>query len=132
MSRPAIIRSMTYDWTDFVGTSGYPMVGKPNGLCWYSPHEEAGFPLRVFAVLSYDGRGYLQGACMVFPDGTPVDKPGNVSTIVRPNVRRKGIATMLLATMDARFPIDWTAQTYTPQGLALVESFRHPSSDLTS
>lgn len=108
------------DWTDFVERSDYPMVGEPNAITYYrAPTDIA----EIHALLSYDALGYLQGALMYFPTGSPFDFPGSVTVIVRPKRRRHGIGRALLLAALLMWPsIDLKKQAYTPEGRALVDS----------
>lgn len=108
------------DWTSFVDRSGYPMLGEPNAMTYYrAPTDVA----EIHALLSYDDRGYLQGALMYFPTGSPYDFPGSVTVIVRPKRRRHGIGRALLLAALMLWPsIDLKNQAYTPEGRALVDS----------
>jgi GNAT superfamily N-acetyltransferase len=60
---------------------------------------------------------------MHFPVGSPApwwDRPGTVSLIVRPNARRQGVATRLVAAARAHgLELDPEIQDYTHDGRAL-------------
>lgn len=121
----ADIDRLRYDWRGFVETSGYPLRGEPDTVRHYQPHVEDGFPVVIHAYLDYDERGFLRGALMFFPDGSPIDPVGNVSVIVRPNARRAGVASRLVRIALVEWPeIDLDAQDFTPAGRALQESLR--------
>lgn len=109
----------TPDWTTFVRASGYPMLGQPNELSYYRPPVN----IEIHALLSYDSAGYLQGALMYFPQGSPFDRVGGVTVLVRPNQRRHGIGRALLLAALAMWPkIDLDNQEYTESGRALVDA----------
>lgn len=114
------IDRIAQDWTLFVQESDYPMLGEPNAITYYrAPTDVA----EIHALLSYDDRGYLQGALMYFPLGSPFDFPGSVTVIVRPKRRRHGIGRALLLAALMLWPsIDLKKQVYTPGGRALVDS----------
>lgn len=114
------IPRISQDWTTFVQESGYPMLGEPNAMTYYrAPTDVA----EIHALLSYDALGYLQGALMYFPSGSPFDFPGSVTVIVRPKQRRKGIGRALLLAALMMWPsIDLKKQAYTPEGRALVDA----------
>jgi GNAT superfamily N-acetyltransferase len=106
------------DWTSFVDVSGYPMIGEPGAITYYrAPTDVA----EIHALLSYDSLGYLQGALMYFPEGSPYDHRGSVTVLVRPKRRRHGIGRALLVTALTMWPkISLDSQAYTPEGRALV------------
>lgn len=117
------IEGLRYTWSEFVQTSGYPPRGEPGAIREFLPHVERGFFVRIYAYLDYDERGFLRGALMFFPDGSPIDPVGTVSVIVRPNARRGGVATRLMAVALERHPeIDPEVQEYTPDGRAFRAS----------
>lgn len=107
------------DWTSFVQKSGYPMVDEPGALVHVRPEVE----YEIHALLSYDERGYVQGALMYFPSGTPFDPVGGVTVLVRPNRRRRGVGRLLLMTALTLWPdIDLDDQEYTAEGRLLADA----------
>lgn len=113
------ITAIAQDWTSFVLDSGYPMLGEANALTYYRPPIE----VEIHTLLSYDERGYLQGALMYFPKGSPYDHVGSVTVLVRPNRRRHGVGRAMLLAALAMWPrIDLDNQAYTEGGRALVDS----------
>jgi GNAT superfamily N-acetyltransferase len=111
------IPRMALDWTSFVERSEYPMVGEPGAITYYRAPSD----IEIHALLSYDALGYLQGALVYFPKGSPFDHVGSVTVLVRPKRRRHGIGRALLVAGLTMWPkISLDNQAYTPEGRALV------------
>lgn len=82
----------------------------------------------VEALLYRNQKGRLVGILYHYPQdityrGKLLEAAGNVNLYVRPDRRRRGIASALLADAARRWPIDWEQQRYTPAGRATVAAF---------
>jgi GNAT superfamily N-acetyltransferase len=103
----------------------YPAHG-PAGVGYFAGDvsELFGPGAHVDCLLHRDRDGALTGLLNFYPiDMPPFEQAGNVLVMVRPDRRRTGIATMLLAVALRRWPIDLHTQRYTREGAALVAAY---------
>jgi GNAT superfamily N-acetyltransferase len=80
----------------------------------------------------YDAEGCLDGVLFYFPVDVPAppghyidgrlfhERAGNITILVDPKQRGRGIATRLLRAALQRWPISLDSQSYTPQGRAFI------------
>jgi GNAT superfamily N-acetyltransferase len=106
------------DWDTQVGW--YPPTG-PTGVSYF-PGET---PLGTIDCLLYRNEaGELVGIFNHYPFRTPEgQEPGTVNVWVKPGWQGRGIATRLGEEAVRRWRIDIGRQTYTPAGVAYVESW---------
>jgi GNAT superfamily N-acetyltransferase len=113
----------------------YAVIGKP-GIS-QEDHEILSKP--VHCLLFRDANGRLRGVLNYYPQqitshsgprnrlrtGTArvIQEAQSCNIWVSPKHRRQGIATRLLRTAIARWPIPLASQRYTPDGLAFVRAF---------
>jgi GNAT superfamily N-acetyltransferase len=103
----------------------YPALG-PVGVGYFAGDvsELFGPGARVDCLLHRDRDGALTGLLNFYPiDMPPFEQAGNLLVMVRPDRRRQGVATTLLAVALRRWPIDLHAQRFTPGGAALVAAY---------
>lgn len=86
----------------------------------------------IDTLLHYSATGKLNGILCHYPDRLAVtfaldeivlEEAGNVSMWVDPRRRRRGIGLALLAAADDRWHPDWSTQTYTVAGHALITRY---------
>lgn len=106
--------------------SQYPPIGH-HGIRYFKGElrdGEFGGGAYVDCLLFRDEDGVLTGILNHYPqDMPPYAAAGEVVIQVRPDQRRKGIATRLLREALTRWPIDLRGQQSTPDGYAFVERF---------
>gem|GEM_PF-5119136 len=80
-------------------------------------------------LLYRDNDGIIRGIFHRYArDIWPFITAGEFCIIVQPHHRRREIGTTLLAEPDRRFTLDFTIQTYTRAGAALISAYqREPS-----
>jgi GNAT superfamily N-acetyltransferase len=144
---PAMVPDGTYlDWKSQVRQ--YDKVGAP-GLT-YEEHvvnvgtgpiiTERGigrgtYSMSIDCLLWRNNKGHLVGILNHYPvdcrdiDGRLLERAGNVNLWVRPDRYRRGIGTRLLAEANRRWPIDWTRQSYTASGRALIARYLSQSEE---
>lgn len=78
----------------------------------------------IDCILYYGDDNLLQGILNYYPfDFPPYEKKGNVNIQVKPDKRRKGIATALLKEAQIRFKINIKEQDYTSLGKLFIVGY---------
>ena len=96
-------------------SSQYPIKGE--GIQYFRPNDW------VECLLYYDDNKELSGILNYYPSDIPHQRGGSVNIQIRPDKRRKGIATKLLDTAMKRFSINLYDQDYTALGEKFIRKY---------
>ena len=100
----------------------YPPAGAP-GIGYFA--GDAGYDQPVDCLLWRDTTGTLRGILNHYPiDMPPWEKAGNLTMLVQPGWRRRGIGSALLDEARRRWPVDLGVQTYTDDGRRFIAAYR--------
>jgi GNAT superfamily N-acetyltransferase len=98
----------------------YPRYG--SGITYFKGECEDNTWVDCLLYYGYDNE--LHGILNHYPfDMPPYQKAGSVNIQVRPDRRRKGIATALLDEAIGRFQVDIGKQEYTPEGERFIKKY---------
>ncbi|RYP84241.1 hypothetical protein EKO23_16405 [Nocardioides guangzhouensis] len=111
-------RMMANNWP--VVAREHPRVGPPgirHEVLWHRTGKSAD-------CLSWrDNAGQVRGLLYHYRcDFPPYERRGNVNLLIDPAWHRRGLGSYLLAEADRRWELDFSQQSYTTAGLALVRT----------
>lgn len=122
MKRAIPTNSIAFLWEN--QARQYPKYG--SGITYFKGECEDNTWADCLLYYGYDNE--LHGILNHYPfDMPPYQKAGSVNLQVRPDRRRKGIATALLDEAIKRFNINLDDQEYTPDGERFIKNYMRSS-----